>query len=88
MDDHCRKLAELFSQPETVLYVRPEDVKMKDSLQKAFGAPCRVEPDEEIHLGGIRAQNLTMGLVADDTLDTLLEDQQEWFEETSGLMVR
>ena len=88
MDSHCRQLAGVFTAPGTVLYVRPEDTAMKDTLIRSFGTQCQVEGDQEIQLGGIRAQNLTMGLVADMTLDALLENQQEWFEETSGLQVR
>ncbi len=88
MSSHCRELASVFDETETLLYVRPDDVKMEKALADAFGKPCRVLADEEIHLGGIRAQNPAMGLVADDTLDTLLENQQEWFEEASGLRVQ
>lgn len=88
MKRHCQKLAETFSQPGTVLFVRPEDRKLESLLKSAFGTACEVQEDEEIHLGGIRAQNLAMGLVADDTLDALLENQQEWFEENSGLQVQ
>lgn len=88
MKRHCQKLAETFSQPGTVLFVRPEDRKLESLLKSAFGTACEVQEDEEIHLGGVRAQNLAMGLVADDTLDALLENQQEWFEENSGLQVQ
>lgn len=88
MSAHCHQLADVFTEPGTVLYVRPADVNMKETLVRSFGAQCQIEADEEILLGGIRAQNLVMGLVADMTLDSLLENQQEWFEETSGLQVR
>lgn len=88
MKRHCQKLAETFSQPGTVLFVRPEDRKLESLLKSAFGTACEVQEDEEIYLGGVRAQNLAMGLVADDTLDALLENQQEWFEENSGLQVQ
>lgn len=88
MKRHCQKLAETFSQPDTVLFVRPEDRKLESLLKSAFGTDCEVQEDEEIHLGGVRAQNLAMGLVADETLDALLENQQEWFEENSGLQVQ
>ncbi len=88
MTRHCRELAAVFNETETLLYVRPQDVKMEKALAEAFGKPCRIVSNEEIQLGGIRAQNPAMGLVADDTLDALLENQQEWFEEASGLRVQ
>lgn len=85
---HCRELAEVFDDTETQIYVRPEDLKLEKTLADTFGKPCCVLADDEIQIGGIRAQNPAMGLVADDTLDALLENQQEWFEETSGLRVQ
>ena len=88
MERHCKEIAKTFVKPGTVLYLRSEDLSMKDALQKAFGAGCEFRADESIRLGGIRAQNLEMGLMADDTLDALLENQREWFEENSGLRVQ
>ncbi len=85
---HCRELAEVFDDTETQIYVRPEDLKLEKTLADTFGKPCCVLADDEIQIGGLRAQNPAMGLVADDTLDALLENQQEWFEETSGLRVQ
>lgn len=42
---------------------------------------------EDIQLGGIRAVNAVAGLLADDTLDTRLDTQREWFTGESGLTI-
>ena len=38
-------------------------------------------------IGGIRGSNLEMGLVADETMDSKLEAQYEWFFANSGLTI-
>lgn len=42
---------------------------------------------EDIQLGGIRAVNAATGLLVDDTLDTRLDTQREWFTGESGLTI-
>ena len=49
--------------------------------------PCEVKEDDSIVIGGIRGSNLEMGLVADETMDSKLEAQYEWFFANSGLTI-
>lgn len=72
---------------DVVLYVKEDDMKYKDRLQKAFGGSCKVEASKEIRLGGMIGLSRSMGLIADETLDTGLSEQHEWFCENSGLKV-
>ena len=46
-----------------------------------------MQVDQKIQIGGIRAENEAMHLAADNTLDSVLEDQRGWFEENSGMAV-
>ena len=71
----------------TTLFLNPRDMKYQKQIEKAFGSPCEFQADDTIEIGGLRAQNLEMGLVADETLDARLSDQTEWFEENSGMAV-
>lgn len=57
------------------------------SKSEAFGHPCTFETDPTIRIGGLRAYNSEMGVMADETLDAMLEEQRGWFEENSGLTV-
>ena len=50
-------------------------------------SPCTFETDPTIRIGGLRAYNSEMGVMADETLDAMLEEQRGWFEENSGLTV-
>ena len=70
-----------------VTYVRPGDMRFADDIKKAFGRDCKVESSDEITIGGCRAGVAGGSTVADDTLDTRLEAQREWFLENSGMSV-
>ena len=80
-------LSKTFRKPGTVIRIRKEDEQYKELIQKAFGNDCEFKISDDIHIGGILAYNSEMGIAADETLDALLEDQREWFEENSGMAV-
>lgn len=85
--DRVRELSPLFDGMETTLQIREEDMPLRKKLEQAFGGPCQIEADQSVLLGGLRARSSTRGILVDSTLDSLLEDQREWFEENSGLAV-
>ena len=79
--------AAVFPQGDVIVYVRPGDMRFADDIKKAFGRDCKVESSNEITIGGCRAGVVGGSTVADDTLDTRLEAQREWFLENSGMSV-
>lgn len=79
--------AAVFPQWDVTVYVRPGDMRFADDIKKAFGRDCKVESNDEITIGGCRAGVAGGSTVADDTLDTRLEAQREWFLENSGMSV-
>ena len=79
--------AAVFPQGDVTVYVRPGDMRFADDIKKAFGRDCKVESSDEITIGGCRAGVIGGSTVADDTLDTRLEAQREWFLENSGMSV-
>ena len=66
----------------TVL-VKADDIVFKDDLIKLFPAGSDVLADAGITLGGVKAKTET--LAADNTLDSKLQSQKEWFIENCGL---
>lgn len=72
---------------DVVLYLRETDMKYKPKLKEAFGNGCTFAVSDAIHIGGIIGASKSMGLIADETLDTKLQQQREWFYEHSGLSV-
>ncbi|QAT49794.1 hypothetical protein EQM14_08390 [Caproiciproducens sp. NJN-50] len=90
--DFLKESAEQFSKTlqgkqDTVIFIKPGDEKYEEMIRSAFQGPCSFQPLESIRIGGIRARNDSLGLFADETLDTLLENQHDWFEEQSGMAV-
>lgn len=83
----AHRFSETFHQPGTVICLKEEDHGHEALIQDAFGSDCTFQTDPAIHIGGIKAYHPDMGLLADETLDTLLESQYEWFEQNSGLNV-
>ncbi|MBQ2774274.1 MAG: V-type ATP synthase subunit E [Clostridia bacterium] len=80
-------LAKIFPDGEVVIYVKKDDEKFTSAIIEAFGRECTVEVDETIVIGGCRCKAQKGALVADDTLETRLESQREWFLSNSGMSV-
>ncbi|HEX2986015.1 MAG TPA: V-type ATP synthase subunit E family protein [Caproiciproducens sp.] len=81
------QLPNQFRRAGTVIGIRKDDEQYKDQIKNAFGNDCTFKIDTGILIGGFRAYNYEVGMVADQTLDSLLEDQRQWFEEQSGMAV-
>lgn len=79
--------AAVFPQGDVTVYLRPADMRFADDIKNAFGRDCKVESCDEITIGGCRAGVAGGSTVADDTFDTRLEAQREWFLENSGMSV-
>lgn len=80
------KLSDMFTQDDTVFFVKEADLEYADLIQAAFGKNCTVQK-ERLLIGGLMAESEALGLVADLSLDSMLEAQQPWFEKNSGLAV-
>ncbi|WP_457941823.1 V-type ATP synthase subunit E [Caproiciproducens sp. LBM24188] len=81
------KLPAKLHRPGTVIEIRQEDEKYEEMIKSTFGSDCTIKVEPGIKIGGIRAYNSEIGILADETLDSMLEDQREWFEENSGMTV-
>lgn len=64
----------------TVLYARPADAAL---LQGKLPAGATLQTADDIQLGGLRAEN--GALAADDTLESRLEAQHDWFLQNAEL---
>jgi len=87
MERYAANIAKLLTEPGTVVYVKSGDEKFKEQIEKAFGSAVTITIDKKIKIGGLRAENVAMRLVADETLDSILASKRGWFEENSGMAV-
>ncbi|MDQ5983312.1 MAG: V-type proton ATPase subunit E [Eubacteriales bacterium SKADARSKE-1] len=80
-------IATVLKGPDAILYVKKEDLKFEKELIEAFGRTCKVKVSEEITIGGILGYSAQDGLIVDETLDSKLENQRDWFSENSLLNI-
>ena len=77
----AKEVAKLFADNDCVVYVNERDMKNSDK------GSTEVVADKSIKIGGIKGFCKAMNIVADETLDSKLYAQKEWFIENSGLSV-
>ena len=77
-----QRVAENFKDSKSIMYVSHDDFKNKDAFVKAFGT------DIDIQIGGFILENKASSLVVDETLDFALNNQKDWFNKNSGLIIR
>ena len=85
--ESAKTVSEKLTADDVTLYVCERDLKLKNKIISAFGRKCDVQASNEIQIGGIMGISRKVGLLADETLDTKLQNQREWFCENSGLTI-
>lgn len=71
----------------TVYTVCPRDEALLAVLTPLCPVGSRMETAADITLGGLRGMNTAAGILIDDTLDSRLEQQHDWFTDHSGLTI-
>lgn len=87
LNDSAKEIAELFGGKDCVIYVNERDIAETERLKGLFSAGSEVKADKTIQIGGIKAYCESMGIIADETLDSKLDLQREWFVENAELSV-
>ncbi len=70
-----------------IIYVKPDDMKYLKDISDILNGKCNVTESNSIIIGGIRGYSAELGLVADETLDTKLEIQKDWFALNCGMKI-
>lgn len=86
--EHIEKIGKLYQMEDSTLELRKDDMRYKDELVKAYGLNLEVEVSDKIKIGGFIIENKATNVVVDESLDTALENQKDWFYKTSGLMIK
>lgn len=85
--ESAKTIAALFDGNDCVLYVREKDMTAAESIKALFDGKAEITVDRKIKIGGIRGYCKTLSIVADETLDSKLSLQREWFVEKANLSV-
>ena len=87
LKNSAKEIAELFEGKDCVLYVNERDLGAAEELKAEFSGDTEVKADKTIKIGGVKGYCKALGIIADETLDTKLEAQREWFVENATLSV-
>ena len=94
MNEHAGKICPICSQEileenSVIVCEKCEAAYHQECWEKSGGCPhCTASPaDCLLYTSGLRAYHAELGVMVDETLDSLLEDQRNWFEENSGMRV-
>ena len=85
--EDAQRLSALFGACDCVLYVNERDKDTAQQLIKCFAGHAEIKADKPIAIGGMKGYCKRMGIVADETLDSKLQEQREWFIENAALSV-
>lgn len=88
MEAKMKKVSEQFKDKDSIMYVSHDDFAKKAEIVKAFGSEIEVAASDDIKIGGFILENKSSSLVVDETLDFALNNQKEWFNKNSGLIIR
>ncbi len=81
------EIIEALPDEELEFFVRQEDMILCDEICKALDRTLEIKPADDIKLGGVKAVGIKTESLADDTLDTKLEEQKKLFVEHSGFKI-
>ena len=84
---YASDIASVLKESDTELFVKESDMKYSEIIENGFGRKCTVSVGEDIIIGGIRGYSASRGLIADETLDAKLKDQEDWAAENFGVLL-
>ena len=76
LDRKLQEVREQYTLDNCTVFLKEEDMKYTGKVKQMLGA-CEAKADPQIKIGGFRLLN--RGIEVDDTLDTALSGQREWF---------
>ena len=85
--ESTKNIAALFGSESCTLYLNEKHMSFADKLKTLFVGETEVCTDKTIKIGGLKGYCKALSIVADETLDSKLYAQREWFIENSGLSV-
>lgn len=85
--DSAHRIAQMFGSDSCVIYISERDMSQAYGISGFFGGNAEIKADKTIEIGGIKGYCKAKNIIADDTLDSKLAQQREWFIENADLRV-
>ncbi len=83
----AREIADTFKDNSCVVYVKEDDMKFENDIKSVFSGEVEVKSDVKIRIGGLRGYCRQLRIVADNTLDSKLENKRQWFVDNIDLAI-
>lgn len=84
----AEKCADFFNDSAVEICLNKQDMKYADKISKAFKGEVTVKEVADILIGGLRVYCPSQQIAVDETLDTKLEGQREWFYANASLQIK
>ncbi len=84
---YAQEVSDTFGDKSCIVYVKPDDLKFENDIKSVFKGEVEVKSDIEIRIGGLRGFCDELKLVADNTLDSMLDNKKSWFIENADLKI-
>lgn len=84
---YAKEISDAFKENDCVVYVKADDLKYENDIKAEFKGNVEVKSDIKIKIGGIRGFCEALEIVADNTLDSKLENKKSWFVENADLKI-
>lgn len=81
----AKQIASFYKDASFTLLLRNDDLKYEEQLTDVVKTISKIEIDNTIVIGGCKASCESSKIDLDDSLDTRLEHEKEWFYTNSGL---
>lgn len=88
MTEKIKKLNEMFGEEAVEFYIGDDDKKLHDAIKEFFPSNDGIHKTSDINIGGYIAECEAKGLRADETLDTCMSDNRDWFYANADLFIR
>lgn len=85
--ESAKQIAKLVGNNKCVMYLRQNDMQYSAELANLFDGEITAEAAKDIEIGGVKVFCKSMNIIADETLDSKLNLQINWFAENCSLKV-
>ena len=84
---YAKEVADTFGNNSCTVYVKADDLKFENDIKAVFQGDVEIKSDINIRIGGLRGYCEKLEIVADNTLDSKLENKKSWFVENADLKI-
>ena len=87
LKQYTHEIIKTLDSQDIILYVKEDDLKYMEIIQKEFTDKFEIKTAKDIIIGGIRGYSQIKRLIADETLDAKLKEQEDWASEKFGILL-